>query len=240
MATPASAAYARMGSDSGHQVRSFYPWALDDVALKNHAFEANHLTLDVGTQVVTQFYGKAPTRRYMLGQSNGGRSGLVAAQRYPNDYDGIIAIEPAMFQQAHQVNLGATTMKHIYSSPRELARHDAKVALFAKAEIAACDELDGLKDGIIANIAACTYIPTDLQCKGADNDACLTAGQIETIRMVYTRSERSGDAGGRIDRLSALRSRRRGNDRLARISVRHELRGARRVQLHRSGRKRRK
>ncbi len=185
MAGPLHAPYARMGSDSGHQVRSFYPWALDDVALKNHAFEANHLTLDVGTAVVAQFYGKPPARRYMLGQSNGGRAGLVAIQRYPNDYDGVIAIEPAMFQQAHQVNLGATTMQHIYSSPQNWL-DDAKVALFAKAEIAACDELDGLQDGIIANIAACTYIPTDLECKGADSDACLTAGQIETIRMVYT------------------------------------------------------
>jgi pimeloyl-ACP methyl ester carboxylesterase len=185
MATPASAPYARMGSDSGHQVLTFYPWAQDDVALKNHAFEANHLTLEVGTEVVAQFYGKKPTRRYMLGQSNGGRSGLVAAQRYPNDYDGIVAIEPAINQQAHQVNLGATTMKHIFSDPDNWLS-DAKVALFAKAEIAACDELDGLKDGVIANIAACTYIPTDLQCKGVDNDACLTAGQIETIRMVYS------------------------------------------------------
>ena len=185
MATPASAAFVRMGSDSGHQVTSFYPWALDDVALRNHAYEANHLTLEVGTAVATQFYGKPPTRRYMLGQSNGGRSGLVAAQRYPNDYDGIIAIEPAIFQQAHELNLGATTMKHIYSSPQNWL-NAAKIALFAKAEIAACDELDGLKDGIIGNIAACTYMPTDLLCKGADSDACLTAGQIESIRMVYT------------------------------------------------------
>ncbi len=185
MAAAASAAYVRMSSDSGHQVQSFYPWALDDVALKNHAFEANHLTLDVGTAVATQFYGKPPTRRYMLGQSNGGRSGLVAAQRHPDDYDGIIAIEPAISQQAHQVNLGATTMKHIYSDPENWL-DAAKIALFAQAEIKACDALDGLEDGVIANIAACTYIPTDLQCKGSDRDACLTAGQIESIRMIYS------------------------------------------------------
>ena len=185
MAGPLSAHYARMGSDSGHQVRTFYPWALDDAALKNHAFLANHLTLDVGTHVVAQFYGKPPTRRYMLGQSNGGRAGLVAIQRYPKDYDGVVAIEPAIYQQAHQVNLGATTMKHIFSS-RENWLDVAKIALFAKAEIAACDTLDGLADGIIANIEACTYIPTDLECKGVDDDACLTAGQIESIRMIYS------------------------------------------------------
>jgi feruloyl esterase len=121
----------------------------------------------------------------MLGQSNGGRSGLVAAQRYPRDYDGIVAIEPAIFQQAHETNLGATTMRHIYSN-RENWLDSAQIALFAKAEIAACDKLDGLEDGIIANIAACTYVPTDLKCSGAASDACLTSGQIESIRMIYS------------------------------------------------------
>ena len=184
MAGPASVGYARMGSDSGHQVRSFFPWAVDEVALRNHAFEANHLTLEVGTAVTTQFYGKRPTRRYMLGQSNGGRSALVAVQRYPKDYDGVIALEPAIFQQAHEVNLGSTTMKHIYSKPENWL-NEAEIALFAEAERTACDKLDGLEDGIIANIDACPYLPTDLLCKEADTDACLTAGQIESIRLVY-------------------------------------------------------
>jgi feruloyl esterase len=62
----------------------------------------------------------------------------------------------------------------------------AKIALYAKAEVAACDGLDGLKDGIIGNIEACNYVPTDLLCQGADNDSCLTAGQIESIRLIYS------------------------------------------------------
>lgn len=52
--------------------------------------------------------------------------------------------------------------------------------------MAACDGLDGLKDGIIGNIEACNYVPTDLLCQGADNDSCLTAGQIESIRLIYS------------------------------------------------------
>lgn len=177
--------FVKMSSNSGHSVQGFYPWALSDVALRNHAFDANHFVLEVGTKIATDFYGRAPARRYMFGQSNGGRSGVIAAQRYPNDYDGIVVLEPAVRQQAHQANLGATTMRHIYGA-RENWLSPAKVKLFAEAELRACDHLDGLKDGVIGNIEACNYIPTDLLCKSQDNDQCLTAGQIETIRMVYS------------------------------------------------------
>lgn len=185
MAGPSSQAFARMSSDSGHQVRAFYPWGMDDVALKNHAFEANHFTLEIGTRIATEFYGRAPARRYMFGQSNGGRAGIIAAQRYPKDYDGIIALEPAIGQQAHQINLGETTMEHIYSNRQNWLSKE-KMRLFAAAEIKACDGLDGLEDGVIGNVAACNYIPVDLLCKGADNDKCLTAGQIESIRLIYS------------------------------------------------------
>ena len=103
--TDAALPFVRISSDSGHQTEDF-AWGTDPVALNNHAQEANHLALQVGTHIATQFYGKAPTRRYMVGHSNGGRSGLIAADRYPNDYDGVLAMAPAISQQAHQVNMG--------------------------------------------------------------------------------------------------------------------------------------
>jgi feruloyl esterase len=184
MAGPSAAPYVRMSSNSGHEIQGFYPWGTSDVALRNHAFDANHFTLEIGKKIATDFYGRAPTRSYMFGQSNGGRSGLVAIQRYPDDYDGVISLEPAIRQQAHQANLGATTARHIYSDKANWLS-PAKVKLYAEAETKACDGLDGLKDGIIGNIEACTYIPTDLLCKGADNDQCLTPGQVESIRMIY-------------------------------------------------------
>jgi hypothetical protein len=173
--------YVKMSSDSGHQVRAYYPWALDDVALRNHAFDANHFTLEVGTQIATEFYHRPPTRRYMFGQSNGGRSGLVAMQRYPKDYDGVIALAPAISQQAHQVNVGQTTMRHIFQDPKNWL-NPAQIALFAQAEIKACDALDGLEDGIISNVEACKYVPTDLLCTTQDSDKCLGKGQIESSR----------------------------------------------------------
>ena len=175
--------YVKISSDSGHQTRGF-EWASDDVALRNHAFEANHSVLEVGTQIAIRFYGKAPTRRYSFGHSNGGRSSLVAAQRYPRDYDGVIALEPAISQQGHEAN-NVPMLRHFFEKPENWLS-PAKLALYAKAETRACDSLDGLADGIIGNIEACNYVPTELLCEGADNDECLTAGQIESIRLIYT------------------------------------------------------
>lgn len=190
--------FVRISSDSGHQTEDF-AWGVDPVALQNHAYEANHLALQVGTHIATQFYGKAPTRRYMVGHSNGGRSGLMAASHYPNDYDGVLAMSPAISQQAHQVNMGGFN-RWIYGrnadgspdanvSAQAHWISPAKSALYAAAEIAACDTLDGLTDGIIGNVEACTYVPTDLQCAddvaGAMDDSCLTTGQIEAIRLNY-------------------------------------------------------
>lgn len=197
--TDAALPFVRISSDSGHQTEDF-AWGTDPVALHNHAQEANHLALQVGTHIATQFYGKAPTRRYMVGHSNGGRSGLIAADRYPNDYDGVLAMAPAISQQAHQVNMGEFN-RWIYGRQADgsvdatvPARANwispAKSALYAAAEINACDTLDGLADGIIGNVEACTYVPTDLQCAddvaGIDDDSCLTTGQIEAIRLNYT------------------------------------------------------
>jgi pimeloyl-ACP methyl ester carboxylesterase len=186
LAGPSAVAFVKISSDSGHQVLSFSPWAVDEIALRNHAYQVNHFALEVGTAITTEFYGSTPTRRYMLGHSNGGRAGLAAAPRFPGDYDGIVAPAPAINQQAHQANVGPTLVRHIYSDPANWLSA-ARIQLYANAETAACDGLDGLEDGIIGHAAACNYVPNDLLCTGADSDSCLTAGQIETIRLYQPR-----------------------------------------------------
>lgn len=176
--------YVRMSSDSGHQVQSFMPWGLDHLALRNHGYLANHQTLEIGTAITADFYGRAPERRYMIGISNGGRAGLVAAERYPADYDGVVALAPAINQQAHQLGM-AELMAQIYAD-RDNWLSPADVELFAEAEIAACDGLDGLEDGVIHNFAACDYDGSDLLCQGGKTDDCLTSGQLDTIQKVYS------------------------------------------------------
>jgi feruloyl esterase len=181
--------FVRISSDSGHQTTDFFPWGNDDVALKNHAYEANHQVLAVGTRIALEMFGKAPTRRYMFGQSNGGRAGLAAAQHYPDDYDGIISLSTAISQQAHQANVGPVIQRFVASDPANWMSRQ-KLTLYSNAEIAACDGLDGLADGVISNIEACHYVPTALLCppdmvNPETNNTCLTQGQIDGIAAIY-------------------------------------------------------
>jgi hypothetical protein len=187
---PSSRPFVRISSNSGHDTRDF-SWGADETALRNHAYEANHLVLEVGVRLASQFYGKTPTHRYMVGHSNGGRSALMAAGKYPNDYDGLVAMAPAISQQAHQINLGPNN-QWIYDKSVQAEANwisPAKSALFAAAEIKACDSLDGLEDGVISNAEACSYDPSELKCAdddaGIKDDTCLTTGQIEAIRLNY-------------------------------------------------------
>lgn len=185
-----AANYAVVSSDSGHQGRPPVPLfdfssAVDATVLRNHAYEANHLVIEVAAEAVRQFYGDAPKYKYMIGNSNGGRSGLASAQRYPDDYDGIIALEPALSQAGFAANL-LPEMLRIFSSPDNWLSPE-KVKLYEDAELRACDGLDGLEDGLVGNVAACDYVPDDLACEeGSDPSTCLTQGQIETIRRIYS------------------------------------------------------
>jgi feruloyl esterase len=176
-------------TDSGHQGRGEtpyldYSWAArNPTALRNHASEANHLVLGAMVSLATQFYGKAPTRRYHYGVSNGARQGIMAAQRHPEDYDGILALAPAISQTAFAANL-TPIMKHIYSDPANWLDQRRLTAWMA-AEVAACDELDGLGDGIISDYRGCRFDPGALACAGTDEGggSCLLPGQVQSLRM---------------------------------------------------------
>jgi feruloyl esterase len=184
-------AYAIVSSDSGHQGRGESPitdfsWAANNpAAVRNHAYEANHRALLAATGLVRQFYGKAPSRRYIIGGSNGGRAGLVAAQRYPADYDGVIALEPAISQEGFAANLVPEMLHHIFSSPDNWM-NEAEIQLYERAELDACDALDGLADGILGNLRACHYDGQPLRCKEGerDSDTCLMEGQLESVRRI--------------------------------------------------------
>jgi len=184
--------FAMVSSDSGHQGRGQFPigdfsWvAANPTALRNHAYEANHVVLGLAVEIVRQFYGQPPTRRYIIGGSNGGRAGLVAIQRYPDDYDGVVSLEPAISQEGFAANLGPELLQHIFSDPSNWM-NAAQIALYEKGELDACDALDGLKDGVLGNAAACSYTGENLLCRtpGQDSNTCLTPGQVETIRRIF-------------------------------------------------------
>lgn len=185
------AGYVIASSDSGHQGRGEHPivdfsWvSQNQSALVNHAYQANHIVLLVASDLTRQLYGTGPERRYIVGGSNGGRAGLVAIQHYPQDYDGVLSLEPAISQEGFAANLGPQMLQHIFAS------HDnwldkKHIELYEQHELEACDQLDGLKDGILSNVQACNYDAKDLLCKPGthDPDACLTSGQLESIRLL--------------------------------------------------------
>ena len=136
--------------------------------------------------VVQEFYGKGPRLWYFVGCSTGGRQGLMEAQRYPADYDGIVAGAPANFwtrMPAGNLFMASATLKD------EATRlPGVKLQALNKAAIAACDAGDGVTDGMIEDPQQCPFDAATLQCPGAETDACLTPAQVGAARKIYAPS----------------------------------------------------
>src|SRR5262249_13470712 len=133
--------------------------------------------------IVNAYNDARPRLSYWNGCSAGGRQALKEAQRFPSDYDGIIAGSPGMdwTGRAAQAVRGARLLQD------ETARlTPAKAQLFHRAVLDACDAIDGLKDGLIGDPTKCSFDPGALQCKGADESTCLTAAQVRAARTLYS------------------------------------------------------
>ena len=132
---------------------------------------------------VKAFYGKAPARAYWFGCSSGGYEGLQEAQRFPDDYDGIVAAAPA--------NNFTRLMAGDFDAAQAVLKDSASNlpagalgVLFGV--LAACDAKDGVSDGVVENPRQCRFDPQALQCAASQNpDTCLTAAQVEAARRVF-------------------------------------------------------
>jgi feruloyl esterase len=178
------AGYATASTDTGH-VGGGTEWAPGHPELvMDYGYRAIHeLTMKAKT-MIEDYEGAAPRLSYFNGCSNGGRQGLMEAQRYPNDYDGILVGAPAnpwtAFELGDMLWHTLATMKDAESFiPTE------KLAAIDDATAAACDELDGTKDGLISDPRKCKFDPSTLVCKGADSPTCLTAKQADALKMIY-------------------------------------------------------
>ena len=149
----------------------------------DYAYRAVHETTTLAKKIATAYYDKAPQFSYWNSCSNGGRQGLIEAQRYPDDYDGIVANAPWVNQTGF--TLGAMwNQRAVDAAPLS----NEKLALVSKAVYAKCDGLDGLKDGLIDDPRACRFDPArDVPaCKaGQDGADCLTAAQATAFTKVY-------------------------------------------------------
>jgi feruloyl esterase len=185
---PVARGFATWGTDSGHDNRKLpepRAFALNDEALVNMAYAAYKKTHDVGVRIATAFYGRAPSKTYFYGGSEGGREALTMAQRFPADFDGIVSVVPVSNYT------GANLMR---AKLAQLQRdggwiNPAKAKLIHNAVNAACDKLDALDDGVISAYEKClsTFDVGTLRCpNGADTgDGCLSDKQIEADRLVH-------------------------------------------------------
>jgi hypothetical protein len=182
MATALRNGYATASTDTGHTAQESYEWLENRERLIDYSHRALHLTTVAGKGIVNAFYIKPARYSYYLGCSTGGKQGLMEAQRYPADFDGIVAGDAANFwtrQMASEVWNGVVT-----SSPATNLSQE-KLQLIQDAAMTECDGLDGAKDGIISDPTRCHFDPKKLLCKGAEGPNCLTQAQVGAVEKIY-------------------------------------------------------
>lgn len=180
--------YAAAQTNIGHDAAE-KEWPLlsagvpNEDAIRDYAWRSVQLMTTVGKEFVKTYEGKDPDRSYWLGCSTGGRQGFLHAQRYPENYDGIVAGAPVY-----------TTALQAKSLWRDNNLHGAggtpipqdKLELVQKAVLAACERSDGVKDdGFLQDPQSCDWDPGVLQCQGGAADSCLTEGEAKSVRMMY-------------------------------------------------------
>jgi feruloyl esterase len=182
LASALTLGYAAASTDTGHSTEGA-DWALGhSEKVADYGYRAVHLMTVAAQTVTTEFYGTPPARSYFASCSNGGRQALMEAQRFPKDYDGIIAGAPA--NSWVPVIIGG--LKIVQTLDGAAYIPPAKIPAISHAVLAACDELDGVKDGILNDPRQCHFDPATLLCKGQESDACLTAPQVASLKQLYS------------------------------------------------------
>jgi pimeloyl-ACP methyl ester carboxylesterase len=183
---PLQEGYATVGTDTGHRGYSIdASWALNNLErVVSYGHQAVHRTAVTAKALTAGFYAKDISRSYFVGCSTGGRQGLMEAQRYPDDFDGIVAGAPANSQTAASLEI----IRAMYPDPNQLdeAIIGAKEqALIEAAYFPQCDAMDGLEDGILIDPRKCSLDLSSLACSSQKNEACLSKAQIAAARAIY-------------------------------------------------------
>ncbi len=186
LAVSVKAGYTATATDTGHTGKSPVDavWAIGHPEkIIDFGHRGIHEMTRVAKTVIAAYYSKPPQRSYFAGCSNGGRQALMEAQRYPEDYDGILAGAPANYFTA----LFATAAYDAQVLTMDSASFipPAKIPTIAAAVNAACDAVDGVHDGILNDPRQCHFDPATIQCKGEDSAKCLTAAQVTALKKLY-------------------------------------------------------
>jgi feruloyl esterase len=185
--------YATASTDTGHKGGNALFAINHPEKVTDFAYRSVHETAVQTKALIAKYYDRTARLSYWNGCSTGGRQGLMEAQKYPDDFDAIIAGAPANFQthlHAWDLSVAVPALKDPAA-----AVPAAKLAMLSKAAVEACDASDGVKDGLINNPRACKFDPSVLLCRGADSESCLTPPQLESVKRAYgTTKTKSGDA----------------------------------------------
>lgn len=177
--------YAGLATNAGHDDEPNAAWAIKAPAkIADFGHNANHLGLVAAKATLVAYYGQPAQRAYFHGCSNGGRDALILAQRYPKDYDGIVAGAPAADYTG--VMAAFTRNGLLFKNTPGAQTLQSKLPLLRDAVIAKCDRLDGVADGVLEDPRACRFDPAELQCKsGQDTAKCLTEPEVGFARALY-------------------------------------------------------
>lgn len=177
--------YAATATDTGHAGSPIdAAWAMGHPEkVIDFGHRGIHEMTRVAKAVVQAYYSKPPQRSYFAGCSDGGREALMEAQRYPEDYDGILAGAPANYWTALLSTAAYDTQALTLDAASFISQ--AKIPTIAAAVNAACDELDGVRDGILSDPRQCRFDPATIQCKAEDSDKCLTTAQVTALKKLY-------------------------------------------------------
>ena len=188
--TPLAQGFVTFGTDAGHPTLDPDPqiFAFNTESVVNQAYASYKKTYDTAKYFIKAYYNRAPRRVYFFGDSEGGRESMLAVQRYPEDYDGVVAIVPAMnWTGQHLAHYREWMLQQNggWISP-------AKLAMVQKAEAAVCDNLDGLADGVIGRYEACAaaFNPASIRCpEGKEGEACLSDPQVALLVGIWSRKQ---------------------------------------------------
>jgi feruloyl esterase len=188
----ASDGFATIITDTGHQGAGDLPlldggWALNDPAKQDDwLFRGVHVSTVAAKTIIQAFYGTL-ARSYFAGCSDGGREGLVEAEQYPTDFDGIVAGDPLLGDAFIGLNWSG---EHLTVTPDNYIPPE-KLALVDAAAMQTCDAADGVVDGLIQDPRKCTFDPARLLCTHGNEAACLTTGQVATLQAIYAGASRA-------------------------------------------------
>ena len=184
MAAALANGYATSSTDTGH-IGNTAEFGLDHPEkVVDFGWRSLHLMAVLTKEVIAAHYDEGLRYSYWNGCSAGGRQAMKMAQAFPEDFDGIVAGAPGQDWSGRAAG-ALRVATYLESNPAARLSEDDRLLVHAAA-ISACDAADGVVDGVIDSPQRCDFDPAVLQCDGAKNGSCLTAAQIETVRMLYS------------------------------------------------------